>query len=86
MRVGHSSLRYGRGSTAEALDTDTAARGRGTVAVVLRVPDVDAAYADLADADRSGSSTHRMPGVGGCAAHVQDPDETLVEVNEPLQR
>lgn len=72
---------------AAALGDDGGAdRGRDAAALILRVDDVDAAYADLADADceRVGAPQDR-PEWGIRVAHVRDPDGTLVEVNEPIE-
>lgn len=71
----------GRGS-----GTAGVGRGRDAVALVVGVDDVDRTYERLADADcdRVGVPEDR-PEWGIRAAHVRDPDGTLVEVNEPLE-
>jgi catechol 2,3-dioxygenase-like lactoylglutathione lyase family enzyme len=71
---------------AAAIDAAASApRGRDAVALVLRVDDVDAAYAGLDDADCERVAAPRdRPDWGVRAAHLRDPDGTLLEVNEPL--
>jgi len=71
---------------AGAVGAELGARGRDDAAVVLRVPDVDAAYAGLADADCERVAEPRdRPEWAVRAAHVRDPDGTLVELNAPLE-
>jgi catechol 2,3-dioxygenase-like lactoylglutathione lyase family enzyme len=82
--AGDVTLAIRAGAEASAAVDDVAGpaapRGRDAVALILRVPDVDAADADCR---RVAGATDR-PEWGIRTAHVRDPDGNRLEVNEPL--
>lgn len=89
-RTGDTTLAlFDRGAMAEAVGTDHPIEDTGqqdVVSLIFEVESVDETYECLENEVSFITEPHDQPGWGIRVAHFRDPEGTLIEINEPLDR